>query len=87
MEKTRVLHIGCLTHCRWLWVDVLLSERNAMDIIELIGEMFRNKDLFRTMELSHEEIKNKRKTTGKFHLDLIHNKGVILLGETKAIVS
>ena len=32
----------------------------AMDIIDPIGDMFRNEDLFRTMKLSGEQIKEKR---------------------------
>lgn len=86
-EKSRVLHIGCWTHCRRLWVDVLPSDRSAMDIIELIGEMFRNEDLFRTMELSHEEIKNKRKKLTGPIMERIHHKVVMLLGDTKAMAN
>ena len=86
-EKSRVLHIGCWTHCRRLWVDALPSGRSAMDIIELIGEMFRNEDLFRTMELSHEEIKNKRKKLTGPIMERIHHKVVMLLGDTKAMAN
>lgn len=86
-EKSRVLHIGCWTHCRRLWVDALPSDRSAMDIIELIGEMFRNEDLFRTMELSHEEIKNKRKKLTGPIMERIHHKAVMLLGDTKAMAN
>lgn len=86
-EKSRVLHIGCWTHRRRLWVDALPSDRSAMDIIELIGEMFRNEDLFRTMELSHEEIKNKRKKLTGPIMERIHHKAVMLLGDTKAMAN
>ena len=60
-EDSKVLHIGCWTHCRRLWVDALPSDRTAMDIIDPIGDMFRNEDLFRTMKLSGEQIKGKRR--------------------------
>mgnify|MGYP000149270012 CR=1 FL=1 len=40
-------------------VDALPSDRTAMDIIDPIGDMFRNEDLFRTMKLSGEQIKEK----------------------------
>ena len=50
-EDSKVLHIGCWTHCRRLWVDALPSDRTAMDIIDSIGDMFRNEDLFRAMRL------------------------------------
>ena len=49
-EDSKVLHIGCWTHCRRLWGDALPSDRTAMDIIDPIGDMFRNEDLFRTMK-------------------------------------
>lgn len=70
----KVLHIGCWTHCRRLWVDALPSDRTAMDIIDPIGEMFRNEDLFRMMKLSGEQIKERRlKLTGPI-LERIHHK-------------
>lgn len=52
-EDSKVLRIGCRTYCRRLWVGAFLSDRNAMDIIDLIGEMFRNEDIFRIMKLNH----------------------------------
>lgn len=58
-EDSMVLHIGCWTHCRRLWVDALPSDRRAMDIIDPIGDMFRNEDLFRMMKLSSGQIKEK----------------------------
>ena len=58
-EDSKVLHIGCWTHCRRLWVDALPSDRRAMDIIDPIGDMFRNEDLFRMMKLSSGQIKEK----------------------------
>ena len=58
-EATKVLHIGCWTLCRRLCVDALPSVRTAMDIINPIGDLFRNEDLFRTMKLSSEKIKEK----------------------------
>lgn len=58
-EESKVLHIGCWTHCRRLWVDALPSDRSAMDIIDPIGDIFKNEDLFRTMKLSNEQVKEK----------------------------
>ena len=78
-EGSKVLHIGCWTHCRRLWVDALPSDRTAMDIIDSIGDMFRNEDLFRTMKLSGEQIKEKRlKLTGPI-LERIHHKVVMMM--------
>ena len=86
-EESKVLHVGCWTHCRRLWVDALPSDRNAMDIIELIGDMFKNEELFRTMKLSHEEVKNKRKSLNSSILESIHHKVVTLLADTKAMAN
>ena len=82
-EDSKVLHIGCWTHCRRLWVDALPSDRTAMDIIDLIGDMFKNEDLFRTMKLSSEQIKEKRrKLTGPI-LERIHHKVVMMTQDAK----
>ena len=78
-EDSKVLHIGCWTHCRRLWVDALPSDRTAMEIIDSIGDMFMNEDLFRTMKLSGEQIKGKRrKLTGPI-LESIHHKVVMMM--------
>ena len=86
-EASKVLHIGCWTHCRRLWVDALPSDRTAMDIINPIGDMFRNEDLFRMMKLSGEQIKEKRlKLTGPI-LDRIHHKVVMMMQDTKIMAN
>ncbi len=82
-EDSKVLHIGCWTHCRRLWVDALPSDRTAMEIIDSIGDMFMNEDLFRTMKLSGEQIKGKRrKLTGPI-LESIHHKVVMMMQDAK----
>lgn len=86
-EDSKVLHIGCWTHCRRLWVDALSSDRTAMDIIELIGDMFKNEEFFRTMKLGHEEVKNKRRRLTGPILESIHHKVVTLLADTKAMAN
>ena len=54
-----------------------------MDIIDPIGEMFRNEDLFRMMKLSGEQIKERRlKLTGPI-LERIHHKVVIMMQDAK----
>ena len=86
-EESKVLHIGCWTHCRRLWVDALPSGRTVMDIIDPIGDIFRNEDLFRTMKLSGEQIKGKRrKLTGSI-LERIHHKVVMMIQDTKLMVN
>ena len=86
-EESKVLHIGCWTHCRRLWVDALPSDRTAMDIIDSIGDLFRNEDLFRTMKLSSEKIKEKRlKLTGPV-LERIHHKVVMMMQDAKIMAN
>ena len=86
-EDSKVLHIGCWTHCRRLWVDALPSDRRAMDIIDPIGDMFRNEDLFRMMKLSSGQIKEKRlKLTGPI-LERIHHKVVMMMQDAKIMAN
>ncbi len=86
-EDSKVLHIGCWTHCRRLWVDTLPSDRTAMEIIDSIGDMFMNEDLFRTMKLSGEQIKGKRrKLTGPI-LESIHHKVVMMMQDAKIMAN
>lgn len=86
-EESKVLHIGCWTHCRRLWVDALPSDKTAMDIIDPIGDMFRNEDLFRTMKLSGDQIKEKRlKLTGPI-LERIHHKVVMMMQDAKIMAN
>ena len=86
-DDSKVLHIGCWTHCRRLWVDALPSDRAAMEIIDSIGDMFMNEDLFRTMKLSGEQIKGKRrKLTGPI-LERIHHKVVMMMQDAKIMAN
>ena len=86
-DDSKVLHIGCWTHCRRLWVDALPSDRTAMEIIDSIGDMFMTEDLFRTMKLSGERIKGKRrKLTGPI-LERIHHKVVMMMQDAKIMAN
>ena len=68
-------------------VDTLLSDRTAMDIIDPIGDMFRNEDLFRMLKLSGNQIKKKRlKLTGLI-LERIHHKVVMMMQDTKLMAN
>ena len=86
-EESKVLHIGCWTHCRRLWVDALPSDRTAMDIIDSIGDLFRNEDLFRTMKLSGEQIKEKRLNLTGPILERIHHKVVMMMQDAKIMAN
>ena len=86
-EGSKVLHIGCWTHCRRLWVDALTSDRTAMDIIDYIGDMFRNEDMFHTMKLSSEQVKEKRLKLTRPILERIHHKVVMMMQDTKLMAN
>ena len=58
-----------------------------MDIIDSIGDLFRNEDLFRTMKLNGEQIKEKRlKLTGPI-LERIHHKVVMMMQDAKIMAN
>ncbi|WP_217938139.1 IS66 family transposase [Bacteroides acidifaciens] len=86
-EDSKVLHIGCWTHCRRLWVDALPSDRTAMEIIDSIGDMFMNEELFRTMRLSGEQIKGKRRQLTGPILESIHHKVVMMMQDAKIMAN
>lgn len=86
-EDSKVLHIGCWTHCRRLWVDALPSDRTAMEIIDSIGDMFMNEDLFRTMKLSGEQMKGKRRQLTGPILESIHHKVVMMMQDAKIMAN
>lgn len=86
-DDSKVLHIGCWTHCRRLWVDALPSDRTAMEIIDSIGDMFMNEDLFRTMKLSGEQIKGKRRKLTGLILERIHHKVVMMMQDAKIMAN
>ena len=86
-EDSKVLHIGCRTHCRRLWVDALPSDRTAMEIIDSIGDMFMNEDLFRTMKLSGEQIRGKRRRLTGPILESIHHKVVMMMQDAKIMAN
>lgn len=86
-EDSKVLHIGCWTHCRRLWVDALPSDRTAMEIIDSIGDIFMNEELFRTMKLSGEQIKGKRRQLTGPILESIHHKVVMMMQDAKIMAN
>lgn len=56
--------------------------------IALIGDMFRNEVLFRTMKLSHAEIKDKkRKKLTDFIMERIRHKVVMMLEDTATMAN
>ena len=86
-EETKVLHIGCWTHCRRMWVDALPSDSSAMEIIDSIGGVFRNEALFRTMKLSNRQIREKRLKLTAPILERIHHKVVMMMQDAKTMAN
>ena len=58
---SKVLHIGCWTHDRRLWVDALASDIRAMLVIDEIGSLFKINDTISKMNLSPSGVCEKRK--------------------------
>lgn len=83
VEDSKVFYIRCRTHCRRLWVDVLSSGRIAMDIIDHIGDMLKNEDLFRMMKLSDEQIKGKNLNLRNQFFNVSIHKVVIMMQDRK----
>ena len=56
-----VIHIGCWTHARRLFVEAVDSDRRAMDMILLIAELFTKADTHKMLDLSPDQIEELRK--------------------------
>lgn len=69
-----IMHIGCWTHTRRLFVEAVESDRRAMDMILLIAELFTTADTHRLLELSPKQLEELRK----------HDFGIIL-GKIKTL--
>ena len=63
-----ILHIGCWTHTRRLFVEAIESDKRARDMVSQIGELFTTADTHRLLELSPKQLEEKRK----------HDFGIIL---------
>ncbi len=69
-----IMHVGCWTHTRRLFVEAVESDRRAMDMILLIAELFTTADTHRLLELSPKQLEELRK----------HDFGIIL-GKIKTL--
>ena len=56
-----VIHIGCWTHTRRLFVEAVESDRRAMDMILLIAELFTKADTHKMLDLSPNQLEELRK--------------------------
>ena len=56
-----VIHIGCWTHTRRLFVEAVESGRRAMDMILLIAELFTKADTHNMLDLSPNQLEELRK--------------------------
>lgn len=69
-----IMHVGCWTHTRRLFVEAVESDRRAMDMILLIAELFTTADTHRLLELSPKQLEELRN----------HDFGIIL-GKIKTL--
>lgn len=69
-----IMHVGCWTHTRRLFVEAVESDRRAMDMILLVAELFTTADTHRLLELSPKQLEELRN----------HDFGIIL-GKIKTL--
>ena len=52
-----MIHIGCWIHARRKFIDALQSDRSAMEIINMIVELFKLELAFKIQKLTPDQIK------------------------------
>ena len=60
-----MIHIGCWVHARRKFIDALPSDRSAMEIINMIAELFKLELAFKVQKLTPDQIKVRRKRRSK----------------------
>ncbi len=73
-----IVHIGCWVHCRRKWIDALPTDRRAMDMINMIADLFRNEITFKALNLKPFQIEDRRKKRSKPILRKIHDAVVMM---------
>ena len=73
-----IVHIGCWVHCRRKWIDALPTDRRAIDMINMIADLFRNEITFKTLNLKPFQIEDRRKKRSKPILRKIHDAVVMM---------
>ena len=60
-----IVHIGCWVHARRKFIDALQSDRRAIEIINMIAELFKLELAFKVQKLTPDQIKVRRERRSK----------------------
>lgn len=82
-----IVHIGCWVHARRKFIDALPSDRRAMEIINMIAELFRLELAFKVQKLSPDQIKVRRERRSRTILRRIHNRVVLMSTDLKLMAN
>lgn len=82
-----IVHIGCWVHARRKFIDALPSDRRAMEIINMIAELFRLELTFKVQKLSPDQIKVRRERRSGTILRRIHDRVVLLSTDLKLMAN
>lgn len=82
-----IVHIGCWVHARRKFIDALPSDRRAMEIINMIAELFRLELAFKVQKLSPDQIKVRRERRSKTILRRIHDRIVLMSTDLKLMAN
>ena len=67
-----IMHIGCWTHSRRLFVEAIESDKRAMDMVNQIGELFTTDETHKKLELSTKQLEELREKSFGVILDKIY---------------
>lgn len=82
-----IIHIGCWVHTRRNFIDALPSDRRAMEIINEIAGLFKQEITFRLLNLTPEQIKERRQKRSVPILRRIHDKVVLMSTDLKLMAN
>ena len=82
-----MIHIGCWVHARRKFIDALPSDRRAMEIINMIAELFKLELAFKVQKLTPDQIKVRRERRSKTILRRIHDRVVLMSTDLKLMAN
>ena len=82
-----IVHVGCWVHARRKFIDALPSDRRAMEIINMIAELFKLELAFKVQKLTPDQIKVRRERRSKTILRRIHDRVVLMSTDLKLMTN
>ena len=82
-----IVHIGSWVHARRKFIDALPSDRRAMEIINMIAELFRLELAFKVQKLSPDQIKVRRERRSRTILRRIHDRIILMSTDLKLMAN